>query len=330
MEHQGATPAPHLPEQPVAPAAPPAPERSSTGWRWFIGAVVVLLLAAFACSFVAFWAYDSGPTIRTSGGSVALLYLDGVIAGTGSVYNGIITPEYFVDQLQQADDDPSVRAILIRVDSPGGTVAASQEISMEIARIEKPIVVSVGDICASGAYMISSQCDEIVATPTSSVGSIGVIAQIPNVEGLLDTLGIEFTVLTAGEYKDAGSPYRSMTATETALFEEYIDVAYREFIDIVAEGRSLPADEVEEMATGWMWPGMVAREMGLVDSLGTFNDALDRAAELGGIEGEPNVVTYIADDYSGLLRSLIGFGSRLERLGIFAPDADAVRRTLPH
>ncbi|MBE0416883.1 MAG: signal peptide peptidase SppA [Coriobacteriia bacterium] len=331
MEDDGSTPAPHMPEQHVPPAAPPARERSSTGWRWFIGGVVVLFLAAFACSAFAFWvAFDSRPTGWATGDSVALIHLDGVIAGTGSVYNGIITPEYFADQLDQAEADPSVRAILIRVDSPGGTVAASQEIAMDVARVSKPTVVSVGDICASGAYMVSAQCDEIVAAPTSSVGSIGVIAQIPNVAGLLDTLGIEFTVLTAGEYKDAGSPYRSLTATETALFEEYIDVAYREFIRMVAEGRSLPTDEVEEMATGWIWPGMVAQEMGLVDSLGTFNDALDRAAELGGIEGDPYIVTYGEPDYSALLRSLIGFGARLERLGNFEPDADAIRRTLPH
>jgi protease IV len=330
MEHQGTTPAPHMPEQHAAAPASPAREQSSTGWRWFVGGVVVLLLSAFACSAFAFWAaFDGGPRRLSTGDAVALLYLDGVIAGTGSVYNGIITPEYFVDQLQQAEDDPSVRAILIRVDSPGGTVAASQEIAMEIDRISKPIVVSVGDVCASGAYMVSSQCDEIVATPTSSVGSIGVIAQIPNVEGLLDTLGIEFTVLTAGEYKDAGSPYRSLTATETALFEEYIGIAYQEFITIVAEGRSLPETEVEAMANGWIWPGMVALEMGLIDSLGTFNDALDRAAELGGIEGEPYIVTYVEDDYSALLRSLIGFGARLERLGSLQLDTDAVRRTLP-
>ena len=330
MEDQGAQPTHDLPGQPAPPVAPDR-KRSGGGWRWFAIAVVVLLLSAFACSAVAFWAFvDSDAPGWVQGDAVALIYLDGVIAGTGSVYNGIITPEYFVDQLNQAEADPSVSAILIRVDSPGGTVAASQEISMEMARVSKPVVVSVGDVCASGAYMVASQCDEIMATPTSSVGSIGVIAQIPNVEGLLDTLGIEFQVLTAGEYKDAGSPYRSLTETETALFEEYIDVAYREFIRIVAEGRAMPESEVEEMATGWIWPGMVAQEMGLVDSLGTYEDALDRAAELGGIEGEPYVVTYTESDYSALLRSLIGLGARFERLGSLAPDADAMRKTLPH
>jgi len=318
-----------------SPAPTPPVEGSGrprgSGWRWFFIGVAILLLLACGCSVTAYLAFVGSDSVRwPDGDAVALIHLDGVIAGTGSIYNGIVTPEYFVDQLEQAEDDPAVRAILIRVDSPGGTVAASQEIAMEVARLTKPVVVSVGDVCASGAYMVSSQCDEIIATPTSSVGSIGVIAQIPNVEGLLDTLGIEFQVLTAGEYKDAGSPYRSLTATETALFEEYIDVAYREFIRIVAEGRQMPEAEVEKMANGWIWPGTVALDMGLVDSIGTYNDALDRAAELGGIEGEPVVVTYTEPDYSALLRSLIGFGARFERLGSFAPDADAVRKTLPH
>ena len=315
---------------PVTGGQSPPRERSSAGWKWFVGALVVLVLAACACSSFAFiGALDTGAPSLGSGDAVALIYLDGVIAGTGSIYSGIVTPEYFVDQLQQADDDPRVRAILIRVDSPGGTVAASQEIAIETARIEKPIIVSVGDVAASGAYMVASQCDEIIATPTSSIGSIGVIAQIPNVAGLLETLGIEFTVLTSGEYKDAGSPYRSLTATETALFEEHLDFAYREFIRIVAEGRGLSEAAVEEMATGWIWPGSVAVEMGLIDSTGTFNDALDRAAELGGIEGEPPVVTYHEDDYSSLLRSLFGFSSRFDRLGGLAPDSDAIRQSLP-
>ncbi len=305
-------------------------QRSSAGWRWFIGAVAVLLFAAFACSALTFVSVlDSRPTRWVSGDAVALIHLDGIIAGTGSIYDGIITPERFVDQIQRAEEDPSVRAIVIRVDSPGGTVAASQEISMEMARVEKPVVVSIGDVGASGAYMVATQCDEIIAAPTSAVGSIGVIAEIPNVEELLDKLGIKFTVITAGEYKDVGSPWRSLTETETALFQEQVDIAYREFVRIVAEGRNLPEEEVEEMATGWVWSGIQAKEMGLVDSLGTFNDALDRAAELGGIVGEPRVVIYRERDYTDLLRALIGFASRFPGLDALSLDADAMRRTLP-
>ncbi|HET6498509.1 MAG TPA: signal peptide peptidase SppA [Coriobacteriia bacterium] len=328
MEHDSAGHAPGMPSRPAPPVPPPA-ERPRSGCRWFAAGLVVLLFAAITCSGLLFLAVSQDPGAWETGDAVAVLYLDGMIAGTGSIYNGIVTPEYFVDQLERAEDDPSVRAILIRVDSPGGTIAASQEIAMELERVTKPVVVSVGDICASGAYMVASQSDEIVATPTSSVGSIGVISQIPNVEGLLDELGVEFTVLTAGEHKDAGSPFRSLTETETALFQQHLDLAYHEFIRTVAEGRNLPEADVEEMATGWIWPGTVAEEMGLVDTIGTFNDALDAAAERGGIVGEPRIVTYIEPDYGVLMRALFGFGARLERLGSLEPDVDRIRDTLP-
>ncbi|MBS3957724.1 MAG: signal peptide peptidase SppA [Clostridiales bacterium] len=330
MSEEGTSPIAQAPVYHApAPAPPSEPRRSGAGWKVAVALILVLVLGLCGCSALAFvGSFGAGMPMPT-GDAVALLHIDGVIAGTGSVYSGYITPEYFVDQLDRAMDDPAVKAVLIRIDSPGGTVAASQEIAMEVARATKPVVVSVGDVCASGAYMVAAQADEIVATPTSSIGSIGVIAQIPNFAGLLDTLGVEFTVLTAGEHKDAGSPYRSLTATETALFQEWIDGSYQEFIRIVAEGRGLPEAEVKKMADGWLWPGMVAEEMGLIDSLGTFNDALARAAELGGIEGEPVVVTYREPDYTQMLRSLIGFGARLESLFGYAPDADAVRDVLP-
>jgi protease-4 len=155
---------------------------------------------------------------------------------------------------------------------------------MEIQRIGKPVVASVSDMAASGAYWVASQCDLIVATPSSYVGSIGVILQVPNYEELMDTIGIEYTTLTAGEYKDTGSPFRSLTSTEVAMLQEDIDFAYRQFIDGVAAGRDLPVSEVESMATGWVWAGEKALEMGLVDELGTFNDATDAAADLAGID----------------------------------------------
>ncbi len=314
----GTTPtgAPAIDHPVTVPPAPPA--RSSSAWKWFWGVMAVLFLAIMACcglmTVAAIPSLDT-PSFVTSD-SIALIHVDGVIAGTGSDFDGVITPEAMLDKLDRALSDPGVKAILLRIDSPGGTVAASQEIAIEVARAaeRKPVVASIGDVGASGAYMIASQCDEIVAAPTSAVGSIGVITQIPNVAGLLDKLGIEFTVLTAGEYKDAGSPFRSMTSTETAMIQTEVDIAYDEFIRIVAEGRELPEAEVREMATGFAWSALVAKDMGLVDTLGTFNDAIDRAAELGGIDGEPGIVTYEDDSYGMLLRFLLGATSRLDRL----------------
>ena len=154
---------------------------------------------------------------------------------------------------------------MLRVNSPGGTVAASEEISAYVKAAKKPVVVSVGDVDASGAYMVSSQADTIIALPGSAVGSIGVITEIPNVNGLLEKLGIEFVTITAGEYKGAGSPFEALTATETALIQTSVDEVYAQFIDIVAEGRDMERSEVESLATGWAWNGSEAKKLGLVD-----------------------------------------------------------------
>jgi protease-4 len=291
-----------------------------------VAIVVLMIILLLACCGLSIYAASMPGMSATSatptfGDTIAVIHLDGVIAGTGSAIDGIVSPEDFLYKLDQASADSNVKAILLRVDSPGGTVAASQEIALEIQRFDKPIVVSSADVNASGAYMISSQCDEIYALPTSAVGSIGVITQIPNLEGLLDKLGIEFTTVTAGEYKGAGSLYRSITPSETELLQREVDFAYEEFISIVAEGRGLSEDEVREMATGWAWSGAEAQEMGLVDELGTYNDALDRAADLGGIDGEYSVVSYDEVTFTDFLTSFIGIQQQLERLGSLDPDA---------
>jgi protease-4 len=304
-----------------------------TGWKVFIALMVVVTLSSLAgcCGMAAVSGLGGVDSNVTLTDSVAVIHIDGVIAGTGSSLDGIINPEVMSSYLDQAASDPNVRAIVLRIDSPGGTVAASQEISTEVARLsqEKPVIASVGDVGASGAYMIASQCDEIWAQPTSAVGSIGVITEIPNVAGLLEKVGVEFTVLTAGEYKDAGSPYRSLTATETDLIQHEIDIAYEEFIRIVAEGRDLPEDDVREMATGWAWSAIEGQEMGLVDEMGTYTDALDRAAELGGISGDYEVVVYDAYAYGDLLSYLLGIRDDLDQLKSLTPDVAPLAPAVP-
>lgn len=314
------------PSAPVpAPPAPPPRRALSTGAKWAIGIVVgVLVLSCGLCAALSALTSSFDRTVIPTGESVALIHIEGVIAGTGSIYDGVVSPERLLDELDQALDDPDVKAILLRIDSPGGTVAASQEIALAVRRAseEKPVVASIGDIGASGAYMVASQCDRIVASPGSSVGSIGVIMEIPNVAGLLDKLGVQFTVLTQGELKDVGSPYRSVTPTETALLNDQMRVAYEQFIADVAEGRGMDEAEVRKLATGWAWLGTEALDLRLVDELGNFDDAVDAAAELGGIEGEPYIVTYEPKlRLQDLIYDLIGLRSRLS-----AADVDALRR----
>ncbi len=214
------------------------------------------------------------------------------------------------------------------MDSPGGTVAASEECATYVEECTKPVIVSVGDVGASGAYMISSQADEIWANPGSSVGSIGVIAQIPNVQKLLDTVGIDFQIIKAGKYKDAGSPYRPLTEEESGLIQGEVDEAYDQFIDIVAKGRKMDRAKVEELATGLTWSGVTAKELGLVDEVGTYRDALDAAAELGGIKGDYRVITY-EEDIQQLLGRLLSLKSAFGGLDAQAARDAASRMSLP-
>jgi protease-4 len=296
-----------------------------------VGVVALLALVVGACSLsiLGLTGTDGGFSAAVGGEAVAVIHVNGVIAGTGSVFDGIVTPQYFLDLLEQAEDDPAVKAILLRVDSPGGTVAASEELAQYVKECTKPVIVSVGDVGASGAYMLASQSDEIWAMPGSAVGSIGVIAEIPNVGKLLDKFGVEFQVITAGKYKDAGSPYRKLSADERALIQGSVDEAYEQFIDVVADGRKMPRSEVESLATGWAWSGESAKELGLVDELGTYRQALDAAAKRGGIKGDYDIITY-EDEFGGLLGSLLGLTSRLGDTGMLSGIREsAVRRSLP-
>jgi len=261
---------------------------------------------------------------------VGVIHIDGIIAGTGSGFDGFITPEAFRRLLKQATDDDSIKAVVLRVDSPGGTVAASEEIAVYAKEFDKPLVVSIGDVGASGAYMLASQADEIWAMPGSAVGSIGVIAEIPNASGLLDKVGVEFQVVTAGKYKDAGSPYRALTDEERALIQGEVDDAYKQFVGIVAEGRKMPESKVESLATGWAWNGDKAKELGLIDEIGTFEQALDAAAKRGGIGDDYEVVEIEDDEFDQFFGSLLGITRRLDQLGALAEGRDAaMRRSLP-
>ncbi len=227
------------------------------------------------------------------GESIYEIRLEGVISAekySNILSGGTVTPEEIMSQLDEAEDNPDVKAILIRVNSPGGSAAASQEIFEEIKKIEKPVVVSVSETCASGAYYISSAADKIIANRSSSVGSIGVIMQIPNYEDLYEKLGLKYTTIKQGKYKDVGSPDRPMTGEEIDLFEAQLNEIYRQFISDVAEARGMDVSEVEELATGWVFLGTEALELGLIDGIGNYKDAIKIAAELGKIEGEPVII----------------------------------------
>jgi len=226
---------------------------------------------------------------------VAVISLSGPVQSTessGLLFGGtVISPKLVRSQLERAKNDVAVKAIVLQVESPGGSVAACQEILNEIEQVEKPIVVTFGDMAASGGYYISAKADKIVALPGTLTGSIGVISEIPNLKGLFEKLGIEMEVFTAGKYKDMYAGVRELTPEEKVIMQEMTDQLYDQFIRVVAEGRNLSEDKVRELATGQLYTGVQAKELGLIDELGGLNTAIDLAASLAGIK-EPEVEYY--------------------------------------
>jgi protease-4 len=252
------------------------------------------------------------PTVGLSN-AVAVIRLDGAITSGPLDYFATtgITPGRTNSLLEQAAANPAIKSVVLRVNSPGGSVVASDEIYHALLDFEKPIVIWMGDMAASGGYYISCGGDYVFAHPDTLTGSIGVISQFINAEELMDEIGVEVVVITSGPRKDMGSLFREMTEEEQELWGEVIDEIYEGFVKLVADARDLPLEEVRELADGRVYTGRQALELGLVDELGTPDDAIAKAAELGGIEGEPQVIelkptpSFLETLYSFQVRSTI-------------------------
>jgi protease-4 len=225
---------------------------------------------------------------RPAAGKIVVIPLSGTIT-TGdysSFSSSTITPGLVRDYLSRVEKDKAVKAIVLRIESPGGEIEPCQEILLEIERVKEtmPIVVSMGGTVASGGYYISTQANKIVALPTTQTGSIGVISQLVNIEGLLEKLGIQIETFKGGKYKDMYWGFRELTPEEEEIMQEMVDEYYEQFIDVVAEGRGLSKEEVRNLATGQLYSGTKAKELGLVDKLGDLDTAINWALELAGLE----------------------------------------------
>jgi protease IV len=274
------------------------PQKRKLSPGWIVGGIagiLVLLMFTFLCGTCFIFSSIIGRT-GYRGDGVGLIELQGVMTASGGgvgFLQGIGTSsQEVVEQLHRAREDDNIKAVLLRIDSPGGTPAAGEEIYREIERTrdEKPVVVSIGDMGASAAYLVASATDHIFASADSDVGSIGVIATIPNYEELNEKIGVEYTIITEGEYKDIGSPYRPVTPQETAIISGQMKVAYDNLIRNIANGRDLEESRVRELATGLTWPGQEAKDLGLIDEIGNIRDAADKAGEMGGIEGDVRLI----------------------------------------
>lgn len=212
--------------------------------------------------------------------------------GLVEVKGMILDSKETVRQLRHFLKKDDVKAVVLRVDSPGGVVAPSQEIYEEVRKFaaKKKIVVSMGSLAASGGYYISAPATLIYANPGTITASIGVIIKLSNIEALMDKIGIKSTVVKTGKFKDSGSPVRELTEEDRAMFQSVIDSTHNQFVKAVATGRKLPEDEVRRIADGRVLSGEQALALRLVDRLGTLQDAIEEAGRLSGIKGEPEVL----------------------------------------
>src|SRR5277367_1546034 len=248
------------------------------------GAFFLFVLAVFTLVYLTLHAGTTDAGFSGFGDRIGVVDLEGVI----------LSPQPVVGQLKKFGDDSSIKAIILHVNSPGGGVAASEEIYREVKRIrtekKKRVVVSIESVGASGAYYVASASDKIYADQGSIVGSIGVIAQWVNYGDLLKWAKLKDVVLKTGEFKDTGNPARDLTPAEQAYMQSLIDNMFGQFVHAVADGRGLKYDDVKSIANGKVWTGQQAADMKLIDSVGDFEACVNDTAKSVGIRGEPTLV----------------------------------------
>ena len=204
----------------------------------------------------------------------------------------IVESEKIINQLIAYREDSGIKAIVLRIDSPGGPVVPAEEIYQEVIKTRKykKVVASLGGVAASGGYYIASGTDVIVANPGTLTGSIGVIVQVSNVEGLMKLIGLKTYTFKSGKHKDLLSPFREPTPEDREIVMGVIESTHDQFVEVVARGRNMDVETVRKLADGRIFSGRQALELGLVDQMGSLQDAIDLAAEMGGIKGKPNLV----------------------------------------
>jgi protease IV len=262
-------------------------EKKSNFLLWLILGGGALLFFTLSLLALAIYLSEDGvtPSISLSSSHVAVLDLEGIIFDSKD----------FTDQLKEYGNRSGVKAVVLRVNSPGGGVAASQEIYEAVKKVrtegKKKVVVSMSSVGASGAYYVACAADKIFANPGTITGSIGVIAEWYNYGDLLEWAKLKSIVFKSGELKDAGSPTRPLTEKEKAYFQSLVNNMFNQFVTAVATGRHMDESIVRKLADGRVFTGQEAKSNGLVDELGTLQDAIAAAAKLSGISGEPRLIT---------------------------------------
>lgn len=265
----------------------------SKGTRIIIILSGLIILAAFAIGMLS----RIKPNLFTPD-SIGLLRVEGVI----------IDVDWYIEQVHSFRDNENVKGVVLRLDTPGGAIAPTQELYSELLKLKenKPIVTSMGTIAASGGYYLACASDWIVANPGTITGSIGVIMEFMNMEELFSKIGIKSRVIKSGEHKDMGSPFRELTEEEKRLLGDMVLDTHDQFVNVVLEARPVMSDEIRPYMDGRVMTGRQAKELQLVDEMGNLADALVKAAELAGLpEGPPEVIEPEKDE-GGLLTFLFG------------------------
>ncbi|HMB17111.1 MAG TPA: signal peptide peptidase SppA [Pelovirga sp.] len=236
----------------------------------------------FLLVFIAAGYVRSGSLLPTSSSQIGVLDVSGMVSNERLI----------IRQIDNFRDTKSVKAIVLRIDSPGGAVGSSQEIYHELKKLaqEKPLIVSFGTVAASGGYYLAMAGEWIFANPGTITGSIGVVMSFPDYQELMGKVGIRSEVVKSGPYKDLGSATRDMTADERDLLQEMIGDVHLQFVEAVSEGRNIPVAELAPYVDGRIFTGRQALKIGLIDELGSFNDAVDHAAQRAGLGDEPDLV----------------------------------------
>lgn len=291
----GQTPSSPWAYQPVPPAPP---RRGMSGCviaiLVFLGLLIVGGLGASLV--VGMLGGGSGGGLSGRGEKVGVINLSGVIQTGGEPTLFGTTPSgssAVIEQIREAAEDSSIKAVVLQINSPGGSAAASQAIYQEVLKLRdearKPVVVSMGDVCASGGYYVASAATTIMSLPATMTGSIGVIMESINWSGLAEKYGVKGETITSGKYKDIMSPFRAMRQDERQIMQEMVNEVYGQFVDDVAKARKMNKDKLRKLADGRVYTGSQAKKVGLVDELGSFHDAVKLAGKKGGIVGEPTV-----------------------------------------
>jgi protease-4 len=275
-------------------------------WLLLGGGAFVLLLIVALSLVLAYSGNDNGDFAFSN--RIQVVDIEGVLGDSRPI----------IEQLKRYEDSKSVPAILLNVDSPGGGVAASQEIYTEIKRLRekkhKIVVAYMSSVGASGAYYVSCPADKIIANPGTIVGSIGVIAEWVNYGDLFQWAKLKDVTFKTGEFKDTGSPTRPLTDREKEYFQGLIDEMYVDFVDAVATGRKMDVEAVRAIADGRVFTGRDAKEKKLIDEIGNFQDAVDQTAMLAGITGKPNLLRPVRERVT-VLDLLTGDVSKLNLMG---------------